>query len=56
MIVDGDLETFGAEKLKELLKLLPESDEVEMLKSFEGDRAKLGMAEKFLMQLIEVPK
>ena len=56
MIIDGDHETFGAEKLKGLLKLLPEPDEVEMLKSFDGDKPKLGNAEKFILQLIEVPK
>jgi hypothetical protein len=31
-------------------------DELEMLRSFDGDKAKLGNAEKFLLQLIEVPK
>ena len=56
MIVDGNHELFGAEKLKELLKLLPEQDEVDMLKSFDGDKTKLGVAEKFILQLIEVPK
>jgi hypothetical protein len=31
-------------------------DELEMLRSFDGDKTKLGNAEKFLLQLIEVPK
>ena len=31
-------------------------DEVEMLKSFDGDKTKLGNAEKFVLQLVDVPK
>jgi hypothetical protein len=42
--------------LRGLLKILPEVDELEMLRAFDGDKAKLGNAEKFLLQLIEVPK
>ncbi|GFT29620.1 FH2 domain-containing protein 1 [Trichonephila clavipes] len=45
----------GAEKLRGLLKILPESDEIELLRSYSGDRLKLGNAEKFLLQLIELP-
>jgi len=56
MILEGNHEEFEAEKLKGLLKILPESDEVEMLKSFDKDKTKLGNAEKFILQLIEVPK
>ena len=56
MILDGEHDDFGAEKLKGLLKLLPEMDEIEMLKAFDGDKAKLGNAEKFILQLVEVPK
>lgn len=56
LIKDGGHDDIGAEKLRGLLKLLPEIDELEMLKSFDGDRTKLGNAEKFLLQLIEVPK
>lgn len=36
--------------------MLPEIDELEMLKSFDGDKSKLANAEKFLLKLIEVPK
>ena len=77
MVVDGESDDFGAEKLKGLLKILPEQDEVrsiydlcsstfiysnsnyrkgEMLKSWDGDRAKLGNAERFILQLTEVKK
>ena len=56
MIVEGEHDDFGAEKLKGLVKILPEMDEIEMLKAFDGDKAKLGTAEKFILQLVAVPK
>lgn len=56
MIRDGEHDEIGAEKLRGLLKILPEFDELEMLKNFEGDKCRLGNAEKFLMQLLQVPK
>ncbi|XP_063697263.1 FH2 domain-containing protein 1 isoform X2 [Culicoides brevitarsis] len=55
LIKNGAHDDIGAEKLRGLLKILPEIDELEMLKAFEGDRSRLGNAEKFIMQLIEVP-
>ncbi|KAF5279555.1 hypothetical protein FQR65_LT03377 [Abscondita terminalis] len=51
LIRDGEHEDIGAEKLRGLLKILPEVDELDMLKSFTGDFNKLGNAEKFLIQL-----
>lgn len=56
LIRDGEHDDIGAEKLKGLLKLLPEVDELDMLKSFTGDFNKLGNAEKFLLQLTSLPK
>lgn len=56
MIKEGAHDDIGAEKLRGLLKILPEVDELDVLKSFEGDKLRLGNAEKFLLQLIEVPK
>jgi inverted formin-2 len=56
MVREGQHDDIGAEKLRGLLKILPEFDELEMLKNFDGDRARLGNAEKFLMQLLQVPK
>lgn len=56
MIHDGEHETIGLEKLKGLLKILPEIDELEMLRNFDGDKMKLGNAEKFLLELMKVPK
>lgn len=56
MIVNGEHEKIGLEKLRGLLKILPEIDELEMLKNFNGDKERLGNAEKFLIQLIHIPK
>ncbi|XP_011866481.1 PREDICTED: uncharacterized protein LOC105561273 [Vollenhovia emeryi] len=55
LIKEGGHDDIGAEKLRGLLKILPEVDELEMLKSFDGDKSKLGNAEKFFLQLIQVP-
>ncbi|XP_036337297.1 LOW QUALITY PROTEIN: formin-J [Rhagoletis pomonella] len=55
LIRDGDHDDIGAEKLRGLLKILPEVDELDMLKTFNGDKNRLGNAEKFLLQLLEVP-
>ncbi|KAH1022552.1 hypothetical protein HUJ04_011938 [Dendroctonus ponderosae] len=51
LIKHGEHDKIGIEKLKGLLKILPEVDELDMLKSFDGDWRKLGNAEKFLIQL-----
>ena len=56
MIRTGEHSDIGAEKLRGLLKLLPESDELEMLRSFNGDKNRLAAAEKFLMMLMDVPQ
>ena len=56
MVREGDHDVFGAEKLKGLVKILPEQDEIEMIKSFDGDKARLGNAERFILQLVEVPR
>ena len=56
MVVSGDFHDFEPEKLRGLMKILPEQDEIEMLKSWEGDTKKLGNAEKFILQLISVKK
>ncbi|KAL7731951.1 hypothetical protein ACLKA6_017000 [Drosophila palustris] len=55
LIRHGVHEEIGAERLRGLLKILPEVDELDMLKGFNGDKARLGNAEKFLLQLLEVP-
>lgn len=56
LIKNGDHDDIGAEKLRGLLKILPEFDELDMLKNFDGENARLGNAEKFLLQLLQVPK
>ena len=55
LIKDGDHDDIGAEKLRGLLKILPEFDELDMLKNFDGDKTRLGNAEKFLLHLLSVP-
>ena len=56
LLKEGDHSTVGAEKLRNLLKLLPSPDEAEMLRNFDGDHNKLGNAEKFLIQLMKLPQ
>lgn len=56
LIKNGEHDEIGTEKLRGLLKILPEFDELEMLKNFDGDKNRLGNAEKFLLQLLKVPK
>ncbi|KZC06411.1 FH2 domain-containing protein 1, partial [Dufourea novaeangliae] len=55
LIKEGGHDDIGAEKLRGLLKILPEVDELEMLKGFDGDKSKLGNAEKFFLQLVQLP-
>ncbi|XP_055339989.1 LOW QUALITY PROTEIN: inverted formin-2-like [Paramacrobiotus metropolitanus] len=45
----------GAEKLLGLMRLLPESDETDMLRNYEGSISRLGAAEKFLLRLVQIP-
>lgn len=56
MLGAGAADAIGAERLRGLLRLLPEMDELDTLKAFQGEPARLGNAEKFLMQLIQLPK
>ncbi|XP_038055713.1 inverted formin-2-like isoform X2 [Patiria miniata] len=55
LIVGGDAVAFGgAERLKGLLRVFPEKDEIDMIKGFDGDKTKLGSAEKFYLMLTGV--
>ncbi|XP_041076947.1 FH2 domain-containing protein 1-like [Polyodon spathula] len=54
-IRQGVGQSYGSEKMTELCKLLPENEEVERLKSFQGDRSKLGEADLFMVLIVEVP-
>uniref|UniRef100_H2Z1H7 FH2 domain-containing protein n=1 Tax=Ciona savignyi TaxID=51511 RepID=H2Z1H7_CIOSA len=51
----GNREILTEEKLKNMLKFLPEDTEVEMIRSFSGDPATLGNAEKYFRLLVAVP-
>jgi len=45
-----------AETLTCLLKIAPDDDEVQRLAAFSGDRRRLGAAERFLIELVSLPK
>jgi inverted formin-2 len=46
----------GSETLEGLLKILPDTNEIELLTAYNGEIDKLAEAEKFLYQLISVKK
>jgi len=56
LLMRGDSEALGAEKLRCLQRLLPSDAERQMLSAFDGDVACLANAEKFCLSLIQVPK
>ncbi|KAL4640405.1 FH2 domain-containing protein 1 [Arapaima gigas] len=51
----GNSQLYGPEPLKELLKLLPETEEVKKLRAFKGDSSKLTLVDSFMYLLIQVP-
>ncbi|XP_018086099.2 inverted formin-2-like isoform X2 [Xenopus laevis] len=55
LIEKGDRSRFDIEILKQFLKLLPEKHEVENLKSYQEDQAKLSNADRFYLLLLGVP-
>ncbi|KAF4078345.1 hypothetical protein AMELA_G00198220 [Ameiurus melas] len=55
-IVHGNSEEFGAERLRELNKLLPDTHEVEKLHSYKGDKKRLNNADSFMYQLALLPR
>ncbi|KAK6172320.1 hypothetical protein SNE40_016004 [Patella caerulea] len=50
-----DSRSLGTEKIKGLLKIMPTQEEVELISNFDGDLDKLGDAEKFYKDLIQIP-
>lgn len=54
-ISNGAGDRYGAEKLTELCKLLPDSDEESRLKKFSGQRNCLGEPDLFMLLLVEIP-
>ncbi|XP_048655417.1 inverted formin-2 isoform X3 [Marmota marmota marmota] len=55
MIRAGDTTKFDVEVLKQLLKLLPEKHEIENLRTFTEERAKLANADQFYVLLLDIP-
>ncbi|XP_077057768.1 uncharacterized protein fhdc2 [Siphateles boraxobius] len=51
----GAGERYGAEKLSELCKLLPDNEEEARLKKFSGDRSLLAEPDLFILLLVELP-
>ncbi|XP_040892258.1 FH2 domain-containing protein 1 [Toxotes jaculatrix] len=52
----GEGKIYGAELLKDLLKLLPEAEEIKKLQMFKGDPDKLTLVDSFMYLLIQVPR
>ncbi|XP_060080025.1 inverted formin-2-like [Ylistrum balloti] len=55
MLAEADVETMGQERLRGLQKILPAADEITSIKAFDGDKSKLGNAEKFYLTLAGLP-
>ena len=53
---DALLVDLSLERLRGLQRVLPEPDDVESLRSFDGDTGRLGTAEKFYLELIQLPQ
>ncbi|KAJ8281119.1 hypothetical protein GJAV_G00063750 [Gymnothorax javanicus] len=51
----GNSKPYGSGPLKELLKLLPESEELRKLRTFKGNANKLTLVDSFMYLLIQVP-
>ncbi|KAL8191478.1 UNVERIFIED_CONTAM: hypothetical protein K2H54_073875 [Gekko kuhli] len=54
-IRDGAGALYGAEKLLELAKMLPDGEEVKRLEAFQGSQSRLSEAEVFTLLLVRVP-
>ena len=55
LLSKNENQQLGLENLEGMLKILPDPNEIELLKMYQGDIHKLGEAEKFLFKLILVP-
>uniref|UniRef100_T1IIN0 FH2 domain-containing protein n=1 Tax=Strigamia maritima TaxID=126957 RepID=T1IIN0_STRMM len=51
LVKNGNSDKIGAERLRAFQRVLPEREEIELVKSFRGDGTRLGLAEKFIVQL-----
>uniref|UniRef100_UPI00398EABFC FH2 domain-containing protein 1 n=1 Tax=Pristiophorus japonicus TaxID=55135 RepID=UPI00398EABFC len=54
-IRSGRSEAYGSEKLRELLKILPEAEEAKRLQAFKDDINRLSLADSFMVLLLQVP-
>lgn len=54
LLRDGETSRISIDQLRALLKLMPDSGQIETLKSYSGDTKMLGTAEDFFMRLIAV--
>ncbi|XP_041839751.1 FH2 domain-containing protein 1 [Melanotaenia boesemani] len=52
----GEGKIYGAELLKDLVKLLPDAEEIKKLKAYKGDPDKLTLVDSFMHLLIQVPR
>jgi inverted formin-2 len=57
-VEDGpsSMRTLTADSLRNLLKILPDDEEIKALRSYDGDRQQLGQAERFLLELLDLPE
>ncbi|XP_033743499.1 LOW QUALITY PROTEIN: inverted formin-2-like [Pecten maximus] len=55
MIAEADVEKLGQERLRGLQKILPTADEITSIKAYDGEKSKLGNAEKFYLIFAELP-
>lgn len=56
LLLIGNHQAIGMERLRSLMKLLPETQESEILLSHKNEMNKMPIAEKFLLQLLGIPK
>lgn len=52
----GEGNLISPEKLRGLQKVLPEAEDIDALKAFDGDTKKLGTAERFYLELLKLPE
>ncbi|ESO07755.1 hypothetical protein HELRODRAFT_170303 [Helobdella robusta] len=55
-ISQGSCGSMTVERLKNLFKILPEQEELEIIKNYQGDPNELGRAEQFFHELIRYPR
>ncbi|XP_067660533.1 inverted formin-2-like [Haliotis asinina] len=54
-LIDGEPSSLTLPMLRYLTKILPEHEEVQMLKAYNGNLLELGLAEQFLLHLSDIP-